>query len=630
MSALPTSADDSRPAPPSYPRRLVVLLAVAVSLLFGLPHLIMWGTLHASGRPYSPVAVDHVTALTYDETTYYAPRVRDFYDGHPYTADPAGWEYKRGTEFLGVGSLPPLLLSPLLRLGHGNVGAVFALCDFLLPPLLFLLLLLLCRALGVPFWAATAGALLLLTADDQLTLPFRWLAHPQWSVLRDSLHLTASYRPVEYSRLTIPQLGYAFVVLTILGLHQTAHHPRLRTGVWTALALGALFYTYVFFWTWILAGAALYVVTLLLQRRWSSALAVVGVVATGCALGAPVLYQALFGYVGQAFLEARQTWGGKQIDFTHHKYELAVWALLLVMFPWRDRRFPLLVSFLLAPYLCVGAARLVHLNTQEWHWFGRCWAPWMGLALPVAFWARATEPCRHELCQRLRPFLRARLLGPVLGAVVVFCFAYGVNDHVRYGLSMAPSHTLTPDEQAAYAWLRGSAPRDAVVAAADCNVLALVPVHTQCNVYLPYCLISPASDEELMARFWTTVRLLDLDDRAVDRFLAPEQHTPEGFWYPHRWWMVNWLFHTRYGGLALPPAVRTHLDAVRASVARQPLAALLAQQRLDYLWVDNELEPYCRTNPADQPHLREVFSSGTIRIYELVKPTVPPAEAPSE
>jgi hypothetical protein len=597
-----------------------VLLALAVALLFGLPHLLMWAQLRAQGRPYCPLVVDHVTAVTYDETTYYAPRVHDLYDGHPFTADPAGWEYKQATAFAGVGALPPLLLAPLTYLGHGDVGAVFAACDFLLPPLLFLALLWLGAALEIPFWVATAGALLLLIAHDQITLPFALLAHPRWSVLADSLHLTASYRPVEYSRLTIPQLGYAFVVLAILGLYRTGERPRLGTGILTAVALGALFYTYVFFWTWVMAGAGVYAALLLIQRRPRAALAVGGAALGGCLLGAPVLWQGFSsgGYVGQAFLEARQTWGGKVVNFAHHKHELGVWAVLLALFPWRDRRFPLFVSFLLAPYLCIAAARLAHQSVQEWHWFGRCWYPWMALVLPVAFWARVAEPCRQSVCRRVRPWVRAHLLGPVIGAVVVFCFAYGLNDHVRYGLSMAPYYTLTTDEQAAYAWLRANAPRDAVVAAADCNVLALVPVYTQCNSYLPYCLITPAPDEELMERFWIIVRLLRLNESAVRLFLTPERHTPEGFWWPHRWWMVNWLFHTRYGELTVPPAVQRQMEKVRAIVDDRPLDGLLTRYRLDYVWVDNVIgNNFCDPRPYDLPYLRPAFQSGEVTLYAV-------------
>ncbi len=621
MSAPAVFPDDSLTTAVVYPRRAVLLLALVAGLLFGLPHLLMWGQLRAQGRPYFPLVVEHVTAPTYDETTYYAPRVREVYDGHPCTADPAGWEYKGAAAFAGVGTLPPLLLAPLVWLGHGNVGAVFALCDFLLPPLLFLLLLALGRALGVPFWVSTAGALLLLFAHNHLTLPVNLLVRPRWEILVENLQLTGAYRPLEYSRLPIPQLGYFFVIFALLGLYRTSVSPRWSTGVLTALAVGALFYTYVFFWTWVLAGAALYVLFLLLQRQPRAALAVTGAVLGGCVLALPVLLQLLApdGYVGKAYLEARQTWGGKTVNFAHHKYELVLWVLLLVVFPWRDRRFPLMLAFLLAPYLCIMGARQAHLNIQEWHWLGRCWYPWLAFVLPVALWARVSEPCRHGLCTRVRPWVRTRLLGPVMIATAVLCLAYGANVQVRYGLSMAPYHTQTPGAAAGYAWLRDYAPPDAVVAAGDCNVLALVPVYTQCNTYLPYCLIAPASDEELIERFWITVRLLNLDDRAVERFLAPEQHSPEGFWTPHRWWMVNWIFHTRYGQLTLPPAVRRQMDRLRERLQAVPMEALLSRQRLDYLWVDEEIAAYCRSRPEQSPWLREAFRQDDVTIYTVVR-----------
>ncbi len=619
MSVVAPPVNHAPAVQASYARLPVVLFAFAVSLLFGLPHLLMWRQLAAQGRPYAALAVEHVTALTYDETTYYAPRLREVYDGRPLTADPAGWEHKPQSAFSGVGLLPPLLLAPLTFLAHGRTDAVFLLCDFLLPPLLLLALLWLCRTLGLPLWPSAAGSLLLLIAHDQITLLLRLLVHPHWSLLSDSLHLGQSYRPVEYSRLPIPQLGYLFVVFALAALYRVATRPRPGAVALAALALGSLFYTYLFYWTYLLAGALLWALFLLAQRRPAAAGAVLAAVAGGCLLGLPVLWQLATpdAYVGKAFLEARQTWGGKTVNFAHHKYEIALWLIVLAVFPWRDRRFPLFVAFLLAPYACVLASRLAHLNAQEWHWFGRCWYPWMALTLPVALWARVQEPCAHGVCRRVRPWVRARLLTPVMAATALGCLAYGFNDHVRYGLAMAPWHTFSPGEAAAYAWLRNNAPRDAVVAAADCNVLALVPVYTQCNVYLPYCLISPASDEELMERFWTLVRLFDLQEAAVQRFLAAERHSPEGFWYPHRWWMINWLFHTRFGELALPPEARAGLEAARRRVSQMPLPALLRRYRLDYLWVDSEMRRYCRVSPDRQPYLRRMHDDSGVALYRV-------------
>jgi hypothetical protein len=596
-----------------------------LSLLFGLPHLLMWQHLHAEGRPYLPLQVDHVTALTWDETTYYAPRIQEVFYGHPFTVDPCGWEYKQFPAFMGVGVLPALLLSPLAFLLHGDANAILIASSFLLPPLLLLALLALTRRLQVPFWVGLAGSLVLLIAQDQIVTPLLLLTRPSWPLLVDRLHLLAAYRPLEFSRFFVPEFAYLFLLLTLVGLVETLQRPRLLTGVATSLALGALFYTYVFFWTYLLAAAALWLVLLLLERRRAAARVLLLVVAGGVLLGLPVVVQlvASHGYVGKAVLEARQQWGGKEVLWHNRWPELVLLAIFLLLLPWRDRRASFLASFAIAPLLCIRGVQFLGLAVQDWHWLARCWLPWMSLALPVALYLRLTEPCRRSLWARWRPWLARHALTPFMVAISVLTLAYGFNDHVRFSQTMADWYSFTPAQQQAYAWLRQNTAPDSVVAAADCNVLALVPVYSHCNVYLPFCLVTPAPDQELMWRFWTTARLLDLGPEAIERFLAPEEWTPEGFWYPHRWWMVNWLFHTQFLRLTLPPAVRAQVDQVGAQVAQTPVSDLLPRYRLDYLWVDDTIRSYCRTSPDQQPYLRRVFTSGDISLYRVLQPQGP-------
>ena len=68
--------------------RLEFLFALVVSLLCGLPSVIMKHKLHAEGRIYAPLVVTGVTALTYDEATCYAPSSRAALDGDLLTGKP--------------------------------------------------------------------------------------------------------------------------------------------------------------------------------------------------------------------------------------------------------------------------------------------------------------------------------------------------------------------------------------------------------------------------------------------------------------------------------------------------------------------------------------------------------------
>ncbi len=604
---------------PALDRWLPVGVALIIAILFGLSHAIMWHKLRATGQSYAPLVVDGVQALTYDETTYYAPRIRDVLDGHPFSAAPADYEHKQETPFLGVGVIAPLFIAALAKLIGGSVAGAFVLCDFLLPPVSFLLIYLLCRRIGAGTWVGVAAGLLVVLAHDQISLPFVVAGNPTWQRLADHLHIFGSVRPMEYSRLPVPQFSYILFLLAIIGLYQTRRNPRPSTIVLTGLAIGSLFYSYVFFWTYIVVGTGLWVLILAAQRNWQAAGAVALATGVGCLLGLPVLL-ALAGpleFPGREYLVARQSWGGRHIRLlTHHKYE---WALLLtyfIIYPWRRREFPFITAFVLAAYGCLFVSRVVNLNVQEWHWFGRCWYPWLSIALPLGIWARVNTQYDSQRWRRWAQWGRQYALRPVMIGLGTLCLAYGFNDHISYGLNMYQRHTLPSGTQAALNWLGHNAATDSVVMAADMNVLALVPVYTQCNSYLPYCLVTPAADEELVERFWITAAICGLSDEYVDHLLAPDEPV-DGFFQPHRWWAVNWLYHMKFGTAALPAEVRADVKAKGIQITKMPVAKLMNKYKLDYLWVDDVVANDSSHNFTQLPYLTQVFAASGTRLYAV-------------
>ena len=603
------------------PRFLPLIAALVVGVLFGVPHVIMWLNVGARGQSYVPLVVDGVQALTYDETTYYAPRVRDVLDGHPFSAAPADWEHKGQTPFLGLGVIGPLLAAGLAKLLGGSVGGAFILCDFLLPPVSFLLIWLLCRRLGASTWVGVAAGLLTVIAHDQIRLPFVFAGDPSWQSLAEHLHIYRSFRPVEYSRLIVPQFSYILLLLAVTGLYETGRNPRLSTVVPAGLAMGCLFYSYVYFWTYVLAGASLWIIVLALQRRWAAARGILGAVGLACLLGLPVLLGLLgpASFAGKEYLMARQSWGGRYVRLlTHHKYEWALLATYFILYPWRHRQFGFVSCFVLAAYVCLAAARLVQLNVQEWHWFGRAWYPWMSVALVLGVWARVESDYRSRLGRRLAGWGR-RALVPAMIVLSVFCLAYGFNSHIRYGLSMHQQHTVPSGALGALRWLQENAATDSVVMAADMNVLALVPVYTQCNSYLPYCLLSPASDDELVERFAITAAISGLSDDYISRLLAPDGPVA-GFFQDHRWWGVNWLYHTRFGEIVLPPHVLNQVKRARTQTQATALLQLLSKYRLDYVWADEVVIADSSRNFGEAPFLRTVFSADGTRLYAVTQP----------
>ena len=100
-------AELTDPRPPAIPfprsprsdRVWVAVAAILVGLVCGLPHLIRPAMLSREGKPYLPLVAGSADAVTYDETTLYAPRIREVMEGRLFSADPHG--SGAGHPFLG-------------------------------------------------------------------------------------------------------------------------------------------------------------------------------------------------------------------------------------------------------------------------------------------------------------------------------------------------------------------------------------------------------------------------------------------------------------------------------------------------------------------------------------------------
>ena len=123
------------------------MLSVAVGLTFGWPHLLIPALQHAHGLEghYTPLYFDGANAVVIDELTRYAAKTRDVYDGHLRVDEVFAHEH-RGTPS-PYETLPHFLLGLLTHL-TGSVPLTYALADFLFPPVIFILIVVLVHHLS--------------------------------------------------------------------------------------------------------------------------------------------------------------------------------------------------------------------------------------------------------------------------------------------------------------------------------------------------------------------------------------------------------------------------------------------------------------------------------------------------
>lgn len=633
----PPQVGVAAPPPPARPgfraHAPVVAAAVLVGLICGLPHVFMALQAGAQGMVYVPLVAEDVAALTYDETTYYAPRVREVMDGRPLSADPAGFEHKGRTPFLGQAWLDSLVAGGMGLLLGRSVPNVFIVCDFVLPPLSFLLLWALCRQFGAPQWVSIAGGLMVVLAHDQVTLPIAVAARPSVEMLVERLGLLSSTRPVEFCRLTVPQLSFIFCAAAMLGLVTVYYRPRPRRAVLTGVLVGAVFYSYVYYWTFVLAGGVLLLAGAAVDRQGRRALTMIALaLAVGLLVGAPVLYQAVApeGFAGKEELMARQGWGDRHIRWWHQKHELAVLAALLLLYPKRRREFVPVCAFMLAPFACIFAARLVGMNTQEWHWLGRCWQPWSAVAAVLWVWAlmtwwrerRAARAAEEEGAAPLRaPRLSAAATDRIVfGGLCVLLLLYATNRHVNYAYRMADAHAMSPELHRTLEELELRADTDSVVVALNTNLPALIVVHTHCNVFLPYCLLTPMPAEELVDRAAVTLAAYGVDDETAGKLLRGAAHLAEEDRRLFRGFsrnLANWLFHMTLADGGTPPEAERAIRGRAQFYGPNALQETAGRYRADFiLWGPLERE-LGREELEEALAPRLFIEAGDYRVYRV-------------
>lgn len=615
--------------------------AILVALICGGPHLVMAARLAGQGLAYAPLVVGPVSPLTFDEATFYAPRLREVLDGHLFSADPTGWEHKARTPYLGGSWLDSVLTGALAALLGRSVPLAFVVCDFVLPPLSFLIVAAICLRLGATLWVALAAALAAVLAPDQAILPFSFGAQPTLGLLVERLHLVAADRPLECCRLCVPQAAFIPAGLTILGLVTLWEHPRLRGAILTGLALGATFYCYVFYWTWLVAAGVLLALAARLHpahRRAAGAIAIA--LAVGLLIGLPVIYQTLApdGFAGKAAISVRQSFGGLVTNWVNHRADLLLLVLLLALYPRRRPEYIPLAAFLIGPYVALLTAAVGGRGVQDWHWLGRCWQPWSALMLTLLLGVGITlaTACRPlppvdpgALAAMLRRLRQQRIIAGVFASVCAVIVVYAVQTQLRYAITMAPHHALPADHRAALEQLRLRAPTDSVVLALDPSVLALVPALTGCNDYLPHGILSPAPAEELAERCALAMAAYGVPVSRLAPALSsdPGGSYREGVFGALRHDLANWLFHRTLASGGVPPARLRELRARRGSHGPDSYRHLRARYRVDLVWWG----PFERStgDAALEARLAPYLfiEAGDVRIYRL--PAALPVTAPA-
>jgi len=543
-------------------RWLLAGLCLVVGLLHGLPHILIPLHLRADER-YTPFAVNGVSALTFDESYIYAAQTN-------YTA--TRWKPAYDTDVFEYRDIPAVFpyvpfyaLAALARVTGGTAQA-FILCDFILPPLAFLLAWSLItgstrsRSLGAV--GALATILVSFGPRNFVTLG------------------KAAIQPLEYSRLLHPELSFTLFLLALWLLWLALHRPSPALLVASGVAGGLLFYAYAYYWPAWFGGCALLCV-LARRRLWIS-------LATGAAVGSFFWLNVL-----EAERFPNYVWRTARFGIEHGHIpsdrKLVFTAAVIVVFgvlltigryfgKHADWRFAALFWSSIFVAACCGLNEeiVTGLNVESMeHYPNRVFQPFLFLA----FFALASPA--------LRRIFPRRWWRPLVAAGIALLIGIAAVRQTAVAANTAPKHVYTAEEQALFGWLNRQTPADSVVLLPVSELAQLLPAFTHNCQFIPNGTRTTASNAEILERFLAGEKLLGHADEWVRAALAQNADAgdqPLGITYAY------YLFQSSYDS----PGRRLQDAAIEAALAQfraMDLAKELARFRLDYIYARGSEQP---------------------------------------
>lgn len=540
----------------------VVFATLAVSLVFGLPHLLIPALL-GEGRPYTPFAVSGVSALTYDETSSYAAYVN--YTLHhampPYDTD----VFENENVPVPITPAPYIILAAAAAV-LGGVDRAFILADFVLPPLALLILYSLLVDITRRRVLSLVGALSVLLVSFG---PRNLISPALQPVGFDSSGLI---QPLEFSRNIHPELSFTILAASLWLLWRT-----LRTNhvVFAVLAGGVgalLFYTYVYYWpVWL--GACLLLLVLVRDRR--RALLYTNGVTWLCSIPfwwgllQSTLYPGFHNVVRRHTSEVGHVPPPEKIVYTIGT--CALFAVCLALYrrfgtsPVGARRRVVLYfsAIFAASVAALNMEVIVGFNVESMlHFPNRLFQPF----LTIAAFALASRPLLNL------KYSQAVLIG--LGALL---FCLGTARQVTSSLAAAPAHEYVPQHRLLFDWLNANTRTDDVVLASAKDINDLIPVFTGDRVFVPNGERTSATNQEIAQRFLIAMKLLGHSESDVRALLAQDvQHgdPPLGLTYTYFLFLGtdNWR---------LPDS---QIDGMLQTYRTLDLSQGLAERRLNFVY----------------------------------------------
>ncbi len=478
-----------------------------VELVFGFFHLMipLWGNFDKS--LYSPLVLNQRSpSFTFDETIYYATKARESLDGHYLINDPFVWEYKNKPSGYNPGEALPAFLMARLSGVSGGVDKGFILADFIFPGIVWFSFSFFLFLLTKKPFLSSAGGLFTMIFSHYLTY-FPYLP----SIIKIIFKTLESGGYSDSIRSFHPQVTLPILMIFIIIMWQMVKFNK-KKWFWLGLSLSALFYSYVFLWTFCLAWIGITSVWALKTKK----IALFKNIAKGLGLGIVLALPYLINLwkfsqsnLVESFIKNAESPVDKLRLFSSGDIkQISILGLIFISsyFLVRDKKFKTFWQlFSLSGIGVVLGLRFSGIKAEDIldHW---------GMRI---FWPMTLMFFISVILKRLNK--DSRMIGIIM---MLLLLTYQSRIQWIYFKDRAQVFTLEQTKIEMFEWLNQNTQRDSVVATTSLTDNLYLPVYTHNNVVIPRGFLSIVPAEESLERFLMVYKVAGIDANRVSEMFS--------------------------------------------------------------------------------------------------------------
>lgn len=436
-----------------------LLVAAAVGFTMLLPQLFLIADL---GDQYHGIAITEI-----DNDDFYYSRIKDAYDGRIAIASPRIYNPDRVPAAIpGFGEFLVALVAHVFQLSVGQMAVVGS---FLFPATLYLVLFFFTRTVtGRPLLALLVPATII-SASNIAFFPAELM-----KLFTDPAALT----PSAYLRPIQPQISSILFFLFLWMWYLAWDRHQWRYTMVSGLLFGALFYTYLYAWTFAVVFLGLHVLLLLFKREYQRALQMAAIIAIGGLVSVGYWWNYLSVAALPAYGELTKRFGfyesRKPFFSTFLLLDAGLIGLCSYFRKWPARAVTMALTLVLTAVVVINQQVVsgVRFFPGHYHWYYI-----VPISTLIILWAV------YEWLASWRPKV---LLTLFLAAVALVVGANGVLSHYHYYRRERPAYADAQRYGAVYQWINQNVEPDAVVLVHEGKLADKLTVFTSAYSYLPH------------------------------------------------------------------------------------------------------------------------------------------------